>query len=288
MLIFKKISQISLFATTSIVSSFFIANLPAVAATFSFSETILELDNFSISPQNPFADSSTKAVAVSREDGNLAKANAEGSLIFEADSNLAAVNADFYSEASGEGDNLFSFGESSSLAIGSLAIDPNDILSFDFELNLFTFNEVDSLLDASISTFSGVEILLFDDFTNDLIGNFTAINNLDTNLADNVNNDFVSVNGSQNVFFEGSSIEDFTGNIESAELWLGGSFEQSFNNATQVRLEVATLNRSCVQSPLTNDPCTRVPEPDNTIVLLFGFLGLGIISRLGLKIDRAK
>lgn len=280
MLLLKKISQISLLTTTSIASSFFIANLPAFAATFSFSETILELDNFSVSPQNPFADSSTKAVAFSGEEGDIAQGNAEGSLVFEADSNLAAINADFYSDAFGEGDNLFSFAESSSLAIGSFSIDPNQILSFDFNLNLYAFNEVDSLLDTSVSTFSGVEFLLFDDLTNNLLGNFTALTNIDTNLAENINNDFVSVDGSQNVFFDGSSVEDFEGNIESAELFLEGSFAQSFDDATQVRLEVATLNRSCVQAPLTDDPCTKVPEPNNTLVLLFGFLGLGLFSRL--------
>lgn len=280
MLLFKKISQISLVATTSLVSSLFIANKPALAATFSFSETILELNNFSVSPQNPFADSSTKAVAISGGNGDVVQANAEGSLFFEADSDSAFINTDLYTDVSGEGDDFFGFGESSSLAIGSFSIDPNQILSFDFNLNLYAFNEVDRLLNSSVSTFSGVEFLLFDDITNNLIGDFTAITNLDTNLAENINNDFISVEGSENVFFEGSSVEDFEGNIESAELFLEGSFEQFFNNTTQVRLEVASLNRSCVQAPLTDDPCTKVPEPDNAIILILGFLGLGLVSRL--------
>lgn len=274
-----KSSQISLFATTAMFSSIFIANSPVLAATFSFSEAILDINNFSISPQNPFTDSNTKAVAFSGDTEAISNANAEGSLISDADSDLAAINTNFYSSAFGEGNNFFGFGESSSLVIGSLTIDPNQILSFDFELSLDTFNQVDTLLDGSIATLSEVNFLLFDNNTNSLLGDFTATTNINTNLVEDINNDFISVEASRNVAFNGDIFEDFEGNIESAELSLTGSFAQFFNSAIQVRLEVATLTRSCVQAPLTNDPCTKVPEPDNTMTLFLGFLGLGLISR---------
>ncbi len=280
MLFSKSFCRVFLVTTTSVISTLFVANLPAKAATFSFSETFFTLENFSISPQNPSVDSRTNAVAVSRDEIDIADAKAEGTVTFQADSPSAFLNADFFSYAFGEGSNFFSFGESSSFSLGTLAIDAEQILSFDFTLSLFSFNDVDSLLDGGVSTSSAVSFFLFDDATNDVLGDFTAINNVDTNLAEGINNDFTIVDGSSNVDFDGFSDENFGGNLEFSDLFLTGSYTQFFDSPTDVRLEVLTLNRSCVQAAPTTDPCTRVPEPSNTISLLLGFLGLGLVSRL--------
>ena len=177
---------------------------------------------------------------------------------------------------------FFGLGEASSLAVGNFSIAANQILSFDFETSLALFHELDNPLDHSISSFSGVDFFLFDNNTNDILGNFSAISNLDTNLTEDINNDFIQVDGT-NVVISGDRFEDFEGNIESADVLVNGSFERLFNTATDVRLEVTAFSRSCLQSPLTSDPCTRVPEPNNTATLLLGFLGLGLISLRGSK-----
>lgn len=280
---FKSFPQISLLTATSIIGSVFFADLPAKAATFSFSESTLSLNSFSINPQNPSADSNRETIAVSTDELDFADAIAEGTISVLADSDSAFVDTDFFTDVFGEGNSFFGFGESSSLTLVDFSLDPDEILRFDFQASLDIFNDFDSLTDGSISTFSEVTFSLFDDNTNELLGNFTANSNIDTNLL-TVDNDFISVDSSSNVAFEDNSFEDFEGNIEEAQLFVGGSFEYSSTSATQVRLEVATLNRSCVQAPITDDPCTRIPEPDNAVALIFGFLGLGLVSRLAKKI----
>ncbi|MGK7938372.1 MAG: hypothetical protein AB4206_21615 [Xenococcaceae cyanobacterium] len=280
MLFSKSFSRVFLVTTTSVISTLFVANLPAKAATFSVSETVFTLDNFSTSPQNPSVESIANTVAVSRDEIDIAEANAEGTVTFEADSDFAFLNADFSSDAFGGGSNFFSFGESSSFAVGTFALDAEQILSFDFALSLVNFNDIDSLLDGGVSTLSGVYFSLFDNITDDVLGDFIAVSNVETNLAEGRNNDFTFVDGSSNVEFEGFSDENFEGNSEFSALFLTGSYLQFFDSPTEVRLEVGTLNRSCVQASPTTDPCPRVPEPSNTLALLFGFLGLGLVSRL--------
>lgn len=280
MLFIKCFSRLSLLTATSIISGIFLTNLSAKAATFSSSEASLLLNNFSITAQNPAVDSNSKTIAITNNSLSQAQADAEANIAFIADSDDDFLRTDLYSKSSGNGNSFFGFGEASSLAIGNFFIGASQTFSFDFTTSLDLFNEVDDSLNGSISSFSGVDFFLFDNNTNDILGNFSAISNLDTNLAEDIDNDFILVDSSD-VFFSGNKFEDFEGNIESAELSLSGSFERLFNTATDVRLEVSTFSRSCVQAPLTNDPCARVPEPNNTVALLFGFLGLGLVSLRG-------
>lgn len=280
MLFIKYFSRLSLLTATSIISSIFLTNLSAKAATFSFSEASLLLNNFSITARNPVVDSNSTSIAITNNSLSQAQADAEANIAFIADSEDDFLMTYLYSETSGDGNSFFGFGEASSLAIGNFSIGANQTFSFDFTTNLALFNEVDSLLNESISSFSGVDFFLLDHNTNDILGNFSAISNLDTNLVEDINNDFIQVNGT-NVVISGDKFEDFEGNIESADLMVNGSFERLFNTATDVRLEVTAFSLSCVQAPLTSDPCTRVPEPNNTVALLFGFLGLGLVSLRG-------
>lgn len=280
MLFTKCFSRLSLLTTTSIISSIFFTNLSAKAATFSFSEASLLLNNFSINAQNPAANSNSRTIAISNHNPGGTETDAEANIAFVANSENDFLRTDLYSETSGDGNSFFGFGEASSSAIGNFAIAANQTFSFDFTTSLALFNEVDNSLEHSISSFGGVDFFLFDHNTNDILGNFSAISNLDTNPAEDINNDFIQVNGT-NVVISGDKFEDFEGNIESADVLVNGSFERLFNTATNVRLEVTAFSLSCVQAPLTSDPCTRVPEPNNTATLLLGFLGLGLISLRG-------
>lgn len=279
MLFIKCFSRLSLLTATSIISSIFLTNLSAKAATFSSSEASLLLNNFSITAQNPAVDSNSTSIAITNNSLSQAQADAEANIAFIANSEDDFLRTDLYSESSGDGNSFFGFGEASSLAIGNFFIGANQTFSFDFTTSLALLNEVNSPLDESISSFSGVDFFLFDHNTNDILSNFLAISNIDTNLTENIDNDFILVDSSD-IFFQGEKFEDFGRNIESADLSLSGSFERLFNTATEVRLEVSAFSRSCVQAPLTNDPCTRIPEPNTTTTLLFGFLGLGLVSLL--------
>ena len=279
----KSFYQLSLLTATSLVSSCLVTNLPAKAATFSLSESVLVIDNFSISPLNPSVESSSKTVAASGGNLDSADAHADVNTIFQADSDSSFLNTNLFSDAFGEEKRFFGIGESSSFAVGNFLIEANRTLSFDFVTTLAIFNQVDRPLDASASSFSGVNFLLLDEYNDSVLADFTAISNVDTNLAKDKDDDFILVDSSNNVALYGSKYEDFGGNIELAELFLEGSFEQFFESDTEVRLEVAAYSNSCVQAPLTKDPCTKVPEPDNTATLLLGFLGLGLVSKLAMK-----
>ncbi|MDJ0688084.1 MAG: hypothetical protein QNJ41_06220 [Xenococcaceae cyanobacterium MO_188.B32] len=284
MLFFKYFSQLSLLTITSLVSSFFIANLSAKAATFSLSESILVIDNFSVTPQNPSVESNSKTVTSSGGTLDLAEANAEVNTIFQANSDSAFLSTNLFSDAFGDGKRFFGVGESSSFAVGNFWLQANQTLSFDFVTTIAIFNQVDTPLDGSASGFSGVNFLLLDENSKRVLGDFTAIGNVDTNLAEDKDDDFIFVDSSNNVSLYGSQYQDFEGNTESAELFLEGSFAQFFDSTTEVRLEVATLSSSCVQAPQTSDPCTKVPEPDNTTAtLIVGCLVLGVVSRLAMK-----
>lgn len=274
---FKYSFQLSLLTTASIISSVFVADLPATAATFSSSEAFVFLSNFSTPAQNPSVKSKTKTISVSRNNPNIAKAEAEGSTIFITDSDDDFLSVDLYTEAYGEGNSFFALGESSSFAVGNFSINANQTFSFDFSLALF--NQANSPLDSSKSSLSGVQFFLVDDRTNYILGDFSANNNLSTNLVEYIDNDFILLD-SDDVFRDTYQSEDFEEDIESVDLFLSGSFERFFDMDTQIRLEVATFSQSCVQVPLTNYPCHKVPEPNNTVTLLFGFLGLGLVSRL--------
>lgn len=277
MLFFKYYFQLSLLTTASIISSVFVANLPAKAATFSSSEAFLFLSNFSTPAQNSSVKSKTTTFSASRNNPNLAKAEAEASTIFITDSDDDFLSVDLYTEAYGEGNSFFGFGESSSFAVGDFSINANQTFSFDFSLALF--NQAHSPLNSSNSSLSGVQFFLFDDRTNDILGNFSASNNLSTNLVEYIDSDLILLD-SDDVFRDIYKSENFEGDIELVELFLSGSFERFFDTNTQVRLEVATFSSSCVQLPLNYYPCQKVPEPNNTVTLLFGFLGLGLVSRL--------
>ena len=286
MFFFKRIPKLSFLTATSIASSFFLTNLPVKAAILSFSETILVIDDFNITPQNTSVESNSKTVVFSKNESNFFKAEAEVDTIFQASPNAALLNTNLFSEAVGEGIRFSGsgLGESSSSAVGNLAIDAGHTLSFNFLTYLYIFNQVDRPLDGSASGLGSVSFLVRDEYKNSVLGELTTIVGVNTNLAEDTGEDLILID-SKNVSFEDNKNEYFGDDLEFAELFLRGSFEQSFEEATQVRLEVAAFSRSCVQAPLTKDPCATVPEPDNNVTLLLGFLGLGLISNL---VSRAK
>lgn len=281
MLFSKSFSQLCLLTATSIVSSVFLTNLSAKAATFSASETFLVIDNFSISPKNTLVESNSNTIAYSKNRFDVAQANATVETIFQADSNEDFLSSYLYSDALGNGSNFFAVGEALSFGVGNFAVEKNQIVSFDFLAKLSLFDEVDSSLNASASAYNEVSFSLFDDRYE--VGNFTTIRYVDTNLAEGPDRNFISVESSPNIAINNIWLENFAGNSELAPLYVTGSFAQSFDKATNLSLGVTAISLACVQAPLAKDPCTKVPEPNNTFTLIFGCLGLGLVSKFAMK-----
>lgn len=266
--------------TASIASCLIVGELPTYAATLANSEALLRIDDFNILPQNPDADSDRDAIAFTGNDDSIADANGDGTLAFVIDDSNTFLDLDFNSNASGEGSDFFGLGFASSFASSTFLVNTNETLSFDFTVSLALESLVDSALDGSINNFSGVSFALFNDLNNSFLGEFRAIGNLDTNLADGINND--SITATSNLNFNITSFDDeklFGGNQESASIDITGNIQQTFLSPTQVRLEARTFNRSCTQAPQTSNPCQRtaVPESNTVVGLIFSFLGMSFL-----------
>ena len=270
-----RIFQFSLITIASFISCF-VELLPSNAATFSNSEASLLLDNFNILPQNPNADSNREAIA-SGNQFSIADASGDGTLAFINDKDNAFLKSDFNSSASGNGSNYYSLGASDSLISSTFLVEENDTLSFDFLVSLKLKNKVDSEFDGSVTTYTEVSFSLFDNLTNAFLGDLAAVGNINTNLANNINNDTIFATSNLNFTID-SLVEEksFTENKEFANLDIAGSIQQTFTTATQVRLQASTFNLSCTQSIQNSDPCikTTVPESSNVLTLTIGFLGI--------------
>lgn len=282
-----------LLTSTSIINCMVAGELPVQAATFANSNSLLRIDEFKILPQNPDADSDRDAIAFTGNDESIVNADGDGTLSFVIDENNTFLDLNFNSNASGEGTDYLGVGFSSSSASSTFLVDANETLSFDFTVSLALESIVDNALDGSINNFSGVSFALFDDLNDTFLGEFRAIGNLDTNLADSIDND--TITASSNLNFEIASFDDeqlFGGNEESATIDITGNIQQTFTTPTQVRLEANTFNRSCTQAPQTNDPCQRtaVPESNNAIGLILTCLGVGLFynKRTGKNLGVAK
>lgn len=275
---------------TSIFGCTFVP-IPAEAASLAYSKTSLRIEEFSILPQNPNADSARNAFAFTDDDDSVADSNAEGTLEFLSDRDHTFLNLDFTSDASGNGTNYYSIGQNDAFASSTFSVNSNEVLSFDFAVSLALENIIDDELNGSINTFSGVSFTLFDETNDVFLGDFRAIGNLDTNLANGINNDTIFAESNLNfvidtfdderVFKSNLGLAEPSQNREFASIDLTGSIQQSFTFPTQVSLQASLFNLSCTQAPQTSDPCTKtaVAESNNVIGLLLSFLGISLFYK---------
>lgn len=262
--------------TTSVFSCI---QVPAEAANFARSEASLKI-KFDTLPQNPNADSERNAIAFTGNNNSVADSNADGTLEFITEPNNAVLSLDFASDASGNGTNYFSVGENNAFASNTFAVDSNE-LSFDFAISLALKTISDRQLNSSINTFSEVSFALFDN-TNDLfIGEFLTVGNLDTNLADGIDNDLIFAESNLNFTIDSFNREQSSeGDIEFATIDIIGSIQQDVA-PTQLSLQANLYNISCIQAPQTSDPCqkTVVTEANNTVGLILSFLGISLFYK---------
>lgn len=261
--------------TTSVFSCI---QLPAEAANFARSEASLKIE-FDTLPQNPNADSMRNAVAFTGNNDSVADSNADGTLEFITEPDRAVLSLDFASDASGNGTNYFSVGENNAFASNTFAVDSNE-LSFDFAISLALENNIDRELNSSINTFSEVSFALFDNTNDLLIGEFLTVGNLDTNLADGINNDLIFAESNLNFTIDSFNREQlFEGDREFAIIDITGSIQQ-VAVPTQVSLQASLYNISCIQAPQTSDPCLKVvPESNNAVGLILSILGISLFYK---------
>ena len=142
----KSSFKIAILTTTSVISCTLLGELPTQAATFAESEASISLFDFSLTPQNPDANSDRNAIAFSGSEDSTVDANANGTLAFITDeSNETLVNLDFDTDVTADGHNYFGVGNAFAFTSSSFLIPENETLSFGFEVDLFLGNTVDSI-----------------------------------------------------------------------------------------------------------------------------------------------
>ena len=274
-----KLSRLLQLALTPAVATSTILASPANAATLSFSQVSLSLNNFNQSSQDVSADADGSAIAIS--DGGLVTADVDFDTIFFADQSQVFANSDSEGRASGEGSRFFGQTQFLSELVGIFDVSAGQDFAFDFEVAFNLENTVDGLQSGSVSTRGSAGFSLFNSLNQELsfVDIFGALN---TNLTNDQDNGFFLLPTGANIIVDDIAA-DFNeqntpdGKQESAQFLLEGSFQQRFNQDTQLALVGFTTNESCVQAPRVNDAC-KIPEPSNIVALILVGSWLGVLS----------
>ena len=273
-----------LLLATPLFSGAVVFTFPAQAATLSFSNTFLSLRNFN---QTPLANDTTEDVAqIARSGSEISqvKPQVRGGVDFVADGSQTFTTINFQNQVIGEGDRYFGLSQVSGQSIGEFFVGANQVFSFNFQADLNLKNLISSSQDSSVKTFSDLSFFLLNE-TGQKVGNFTILGNLETNLANAQDNDFLRLSKSSNITFTHSPLPltSEKENQESVSITLAGSFQQRFEQPTKLKLTASTFNKSCAQAPQAEDACVKVPEP-SSIWALFGFMGVCFLSKLNQKL----
>ena len=249
----------------------------ANAATFSFSQVSLELDNFNQSPQDISADTDVSSIAIS--DDGLVTADVNFDSIFFADSSQVFINSESESSASGEGDRFFGQAQFFSELVGIFDVSASQDLEFDFEVSLNLENSVESPQSGSISTSGSASFFLIDNFSQEFLGIFDVFGALNTNLTNDPGDISPLFQISDNILVTDVFSQNSFGDLqESAQASLEGSFQQGFDDDTQLALIAFTTSESCVQAPQADDACVQIPEPSNILALMVVGSWLSVLS----------
>ncbi|MGF1479984.1 MAG: hypothetical protein ACFB4I_10900 [Cyanophyceae cyanobacterium] len=270
-------SQLLLLATP-LWSSAAIFAFPAQAATLSLSQTFLGL-SFNQSPLSNETTDNITQIAVSGSEISQVNPRVSGGVDFVVDEAQTFTQIRFQNQVAGEGDRYFGLSQASGQSVGEFFIEADQVFSFDFLANLTLSNTVSDSLTDSVTTISNLSFSLVDTFAQN-IGNFQLLGNLETNLL-NEDDDFLDVDRNGNIVFTNSPTPLITeqANQESVSITFSGTFQQRFEQPTQLRLTASTMNKTCAQAPQAEDACVKVPE-QSSIWALLGFVGVGLLSGL--------
>ncbi|BDI15618.1 hypothetical protein ANSO36C_14200 [Nostoc cf. commune SO-36] len=254
-------------ATPAIASSIF-ATLPSQAATFAYSESRFNINNFSSSPSDVEVLTDTLTEAISTGGQVTADANAEAN--FNIDANNSASNLSF-SQAQGRGDGYAGSAKSLAGIIGyDFTVDKDKEFSFDFsgffklETSIFETSINDQFTE-SANAYGLFSYELYDSASNELLDSFNIYGNLST-LGDN---DTFAFEASKNITFDLSQTTTdnfFGGTQEYASANFKGKYSRTFDKLTHLTLVESKKNQVSVYT---------VPEPSTVLGSLLSCTMLG-------------
>ncbi|MBD0262294.1 MAG: hypothetical protein ICV78_06060 [Tolypothrix sp. Co-bin9] len=244
------------------IASSMLATSPSQAATFAFSQGVLEFTGFSQSPSSVGTGTRTNTLTIARDGMANALANAAATFIVAPPtaSNLSL------SVARGEGRDYLGLAESEATVIGNFVVDAGKSFSFDFNANLNLQSAVDNPLAENARATGDISWALI---ANDsIIDSFSLMGTLITPG----DSDFIVAEESGNVTLSNSLPNfSFGGNQEFATASVQGSLQRSFANQTTLTLVEVKKNRATV----------KAPEPSTSLALLFscGVIGVALKGR---------
>lgn len=266
---FTNRTNFSFFLASALAST--IATAPSNAATFTFSQASLAIDNFNLKPQDVKTDFDVDGKTISQKSKGKVFAQLDPSGTFSDDGNLVFANANAQSAINGTGSDYLGYSDITSQAIGTFFFETGKQFKFDFSLALNLSNDIDFSSEEAVSSNGRISFSLINSFTQEVYDRFEISANLATDLTESFDSDFISLNSGENFVVTTLTQNPLLGGkSESYQAAITGSFEAFFPENTQVTLIAEAKNKTCSESSQELNSCVKVPEPSNQLSLLLG------------------
>lgn len=219
-----------------------VATSPSLAATLSFSRGEIKFD-FSQSPIGTQTNANTSAVSIFGGGSVLTTSDAIGFV------GTKAPQGSGFSQSLGQGENedYIGLAESQAFLRATFDVAENTPFFFDFAAILNLVTSIDTPYKEDARADGDIVFELFNISENRLLDFFI----LESDLAANGNDDFITFDASDNLIINDSVARfNFGGNKESATGFvLGSTAKYSFTQPTILALSAYTRNRALVQVP---------------------------------------
>lgn len=248
-----------LIVSAPILASSVLGISPSKAATFAFSNSEVELTNFSQMPSNVSTALDGDTLTVSK--GGMVEAISDADAeFFQAQ---PSANNSALSLAFGESQDYLGFAEVEAEVLGNFDLKANTNFSFDFTSFLSLMTSIDNPPIENARASGDISFLLLDIDNNTTLDFF----NLTGNLVTEGDNDFITLQKSDSVTInQALANSDFGGKEESLIASVGGSVERFFTNETNLALIEIKRNRVRVTAP----------EPSINLALLISGSAIGL------------
>mgnify|MGYP006269522199 CR=1 FL=1 len=254
------LSQGWLVLITPLVTSWNLATLPSHAATLSYAEAAVTVDNFSHTPVNTTTLTVTNTYAIARSGAVISESLASAYF-----NNLLPF-AENLSVSQGAGNIYWGMGQSVAAIVGhNFSIGKGETFSFDFYAALGLLTAVDYPNEYASAT--GNIIFQLYNSTNPNHWKLLDSFQLSGNLTASGTNRYLSYGNSYSIRFNPNQTyfnTDFSGNQESVFADISGYYSRTFHKSTQLTLVEFQENQTEVEA---------VPEPLN----ILGSLGFGLV-----------
>ncbi len=271
----------------SVTSGVLAIATPSQAASFAFSESLLEVvfgQEFTGSEADTDAD--TFAIA---DDGDVSVDAFADATIFNDASGLStclfglgapgACNVALSEAIGDDGNNYFGIGESTAEVIGDFFVASGNNFSFDFIASLLLETNIDRPDVESAQATGEVSFAIFGSSQAEslsLLDTFTLAGQLSTLSED----DSLTEPQTSNTFAFNTFINtSFGGQNEFVDALAEGSYSRTFDSDTYLQLVEVKTSSACVTTTDSGQNCNQsIPEPTSLLALIAPLLGLTGIS----------